>query len=237
MNIQIVIFDGFEELDALGPYEIWKLAANLKPEIMVQLVSLEGETEVTASNNLIVHSQGTLGEKRPDLVIVPGGGWLSRAPKGAWAEALHGALPVTIMQLHRDGVVIASVCTGAMLLSAAGLLKNRPATTNRGAFEELLAAGTLVIPARVVDDGDIVTGGGIACGLDLALWLVERFLGADLAHTVEGELEYERRGTVWKRGAGHAGAEEASKTEMRPRTNKIEKSNKLSALGRRAARR
>lgn len=237
MNIQIVIFDGFEELDALGPYEVWHLAAKLKPEAEVELVTLESNAEITAANGLSVRSQGKLAEKRPDLVIVPGGGWLSRAPKGAWAEALHGALPVTLMQLHRDGVVVASVCTGAMLLSAAGLLKNRPATTNRGAVEELRAAGTQVIPARVVDDGDIVTGGGIACGLDVALWLVERFLGAETAHSVEGELEYERHGTVWKRSAGGAGAEKTSKAEIQPRTRKIDKSNKLSGLARRAGRR
>jgi transcriptional regulator GlxA family with amidase domain len=201
VNVQIVIFDGFEELDAIGPYEIWRLASDLKPEVEVRLVTLESMKEITAANGLVVRSQGQLGEKRPDLVIVPGGGWLNRGSKGAWAEAVHGILPMKILQLHRDKVIIASVCTGALLLSVAGLLKNRPATTNHSAIEELRAAGTRIIPARVVDDGDIVTAGGIACGLDLALWLVERFLGAETAHEVEEQLEYERRGTVWKRAS------------------------------------
>lgn len=58
--------------------------------------------------------------------------------------------------------------------------------------------GAQVIPERVVDDGDIVTAGGITCGLDLGLWLVERFLGAEVARTLEERLEYERRGTVWR---------------------------------------
>ena len=198
MNIQIVIFDGFEELDAIGPYEVWRLATDLKPDLEVQLVTLEVRTEITAVNGLRVRPDDLLGAKRPDLLLVPGGGWLNRAPAGAWAEVQHGVLPAKLAQLHRDGVVMASVCTGAMLLAIAGLLKNRPATTHRGAMNDLRAAGAQVVPARVVDDGDVVTAGGITCGLDLSLWLVERFLGAHAAHTLEERLEYERRGTVWR---------------------------------------
>jgi transcriptional regulator GlxA family with amidase domain len=199
MNVQIVIFNGFDELDAIAPHEVWHMARELKPEVEVQLVTLDGAKEITAANGLKVQSEGTLAAKRPDILVVPGGGWITRAPAGAWAEAQRGALTAKIAQLHREGVVMASVCTGAMLLSAAGLLKNRPATTNRGALDDLAAAGARVIRARVVDDGDVITAGGITSGLDLTLWLVERFLGAEIAHTVEERLEYERRGTVWRK--------------------------------------
>jgi transcriptional regulator GlxA family with amidase domain len=199
MNIQIVIFNGFDELDAIAPHEIWHMAKDLKPEIQVQLVTLDGSKEITASNGLRVQAEGQLAAKRPDIVVVPGGGWMGRSPAGAWAEAQRGALPAKLAQLHRDGVVMASVCTGAMLLAAAGLLKNRSATTNRGALEELSAMGAQVVRARVVDDGDIITAGGITSGMDLTLWLVERFLGAQTAQVLEERLEYERRGTVWKR--------------------------------------
>jgi len=198
LNVQIVIFDGFDEMDALAPYEIWRMAKELKPEIDVQLVTVEGPREVTAANGLRVHAEVQLAKTQPTLVVVPGGGWLTRAPAGAWAEAQRGILPTKLAQLHRDGVIKSSVCTGAMLLSAAGLLRNRPATTNHGALEELSAAEAKVIRARVVDDGDIITAGGITCGLDLTLWLVEKFLGAQAAHTLEEQLEYERRGTVWR---------------------------------------
>jgi transcriptional regulator GlxA family with amidase domain len=199
MNIQIVIFNGFDELDAIAPHEIWHMAKDLKPEIQVQLVTLDGSKEITASNGLRVQAEGQLAAKRPDIVVVPGGGWMGRSPAGAWAEAQRGALPAKLAQLHRDGVVMASVCTGAMLLAAAGLLKNRSATTNRGALEELSAMGAQVVRARVVDGGDIITAGGITSGMDLTLWLVERFLGAQTAQVLEERLEYERRGTVWKR--------------------------------------
>lgn len=199
MNVQIVIFDGFDELDAIAPHEVWHMAKELKPEVEVQLVTLDGAKEITAANGLRVRAEGKLGAKRPDILVVPGGGWIGRSPAGAWAEAQRGALPAEIAKFHRDRVVMASVCTGAMLLAAAGLLKNRPATTHHGALEELGTMGAQVTRARVVDDGDIITAGGITSGLDISLWLVERFFGPQTAHTIEEQLEYERRGTVWKK--------------------------------------
>ena len=201
MNIQIVLFNGFDELDAIAPHEVWNMARDLKTDLEVQLVTLDGGKDVTASNGLRVQAQAQLGAKRPDIVVVPGGGWITRSAAGAWAEAKRGALPAKLGELHREGVVMTSVCTGALLLAAGGLLKNRPATTNHGALEELAAAGAKVIRARVVDDGNVVTAGGITCGLDLTLWLVERFISAEAAHALEGSLEYERRGTVWRSSA------------------------------------
>ena len=101
--------------------------------------------------------------------------------------------------MHNDGVILASVCTGAMLLATAGVLTGRPAVTHHGAIDDLQAAGARVVRARVVDDGNVITAGGITSGLDLALWIVERFVGAETAHAVEEGLEYERRGVVWRR--------------------------------------
>jgi len=201
MNIQIVLFNGFDELDAIAPHEVWNMARDLKTDLEVQLVTLDGGKDVTASHGLRVQAQAQLGAKRPDIVVVPGGGWITRSAAGAWAEAKRGALPAKLGELHREGVVMTSVCTGALLLAAAGLLKNRPATTNHGALDELAAAGAKVIRARVVDDGNVVTAGGITCGLDLTLWLVERFVSTEAAHALEGSLEYERRGTVWRSSA------------------------------------
>jgi len=198
MNVQIVLFNGFDELDAIAPHEIWNMARELKLDVDVQLVTLDGTKDVTASHGLRVQAQGQLGVTRPDIVVVPGGGWITRSSAGAWAEAQRGALPAKLAQLHREGVVMASVCTGAMVLAAAGLLKNRPATTHHGALDDLAATGARVIRARVVDDGDVITAGGVTSGLDLTLWLVERFISAESAHALEGSLEYERRGIVWR---------------------------------------
>jgi hypothetical protein len=78
------------------------------------------------------------------------------------------------------------------------LLEGRPAVTNHLGMDLLGATGAVPIPARVVDDGNLVTGGGVTSGLDVALYLVERELGPRIAHAVEQLFEYERRGTVWR---------------------------------------
>lgn len=199
MNVQIVIFDGFDELDAIAPFEVLQTAAALGANIETKLVALEG-LAVTASHGLQVQADALLETSQAmDVLIVPGGGWSDRGAQGAWAEAQRGVVPAAIAELHQRGVTIASVCTGAMLVAAAGLLKGRPATTHHDAIADLKAMGTEIIQARVVDDGDILTAGGVTSGLDLTLWLLEKYLGAQVAHQVEQELEYERRGPVWQR--------------------------------------
>ena len=91
---------------------------------------------------------------------------------------------------------MASVCTGAMLLAAAGITDGRPATTHHSALEDLRASGAQVIDARVVDDGDVMTAAGITSGIDLALYIVEREAGAEIAERVADEIEYEPRHEV-----------------------------------------
>lgn len=197
MNIEILLYDGFDELDALGPWEVLSEIARARDGVDAALVTLEPAREVLASHGTVVHSQRALAET-PDLVIVPGGGWIDRSRAGAWREVERGALPAALRERHGRGTIVASVCTGALVVAAAGLLTGRPATTNHAALDDLRARGAHVVAARVVDDGDVVTAGGVTCGLDLVLWLVERFFGAPLAHLAERELEYERRGTVWR---------------------------------------
>ena len=200
MNIHIVLFDGFDELDAIAPFEVLKNAAAAGADVQVELVTLDDTKEITAAHGLQIHVEGRLENgPRPDILIIPGGGWNNRAPCGARTEVERGELPAAIARLHSEGTIIASVCTGAMIVASAGLTVNRPATTHHGAVEELRATGAKIISARVVDDGDLVSSGGVTSGLDLALWLVERYFGAALALQIERQLEYERRGTVWHR--------------------------------------
>ncbi len=202
MRFQVLLYDGFDELDAIAPFEVLRIAAG-SAGWQVDLVTRDGAEEVSAARGLKVRTGGVrLAEaNRPDVLVVPGGGWVDRAPQGARAEALCGELPAVLAELHRTGTVLAAVCTGGMLLATAGLLRGRPAVTHHGALDDLRAAGAEVVRARVVDDGDVVTAGGITSGLDLALWLVERFAGPAAAHAVEERLEYERRGVVWRRPA------------------------------------
>jgi len=195
MRVGIVVYDGFDELDAIGPYEVLRNAG-----MDVQLVTREASEHVTASHGLVVGVQGVLDESY-DLVIVAGGGYGERAEAGAWGEIQRGELPALLARLHAGGTPMASVCTGGMLLSAAGITRGRPAVTHQVGIEDLRAQGAEVVEERVVDDGDLVTSGGVTSGIDLALWLVERELGRDAADRVAREMEHERVGQVYRRTA------------------------------------
>jgi transcriptional regulator GlxA family with amidase domain len=92
-----------------------------------------------------------------------------------------------------------------MLLSAAGITRGRPATTHHLAIDALREEGAEVVEDRVVDDGDLVTSGGVTSGIDMALWLVERHFGRELADGIARGIEHERRGGVYR--AGQMGAE------------------------------
>jgi transcriptional regulator GlxA family with amidase domain len=198
MRAAVVVFQGFEELDALGPYAILSYAARAGRDLEVELVTREDAEKVTAAHGLKVIPDGRL-DGSYDLVIVPGGGWQSRASQGAFAEIERGELPAQLGRLHQSGTAMASVCTGGMLLSAAGITRGRPAVTHQAALEALRSEGAEVIEERVVDDGDLVTSGGVTSGFDLALWLVERRWGKPLADAIAREMSYQRAGRVWRR--------------------------------------
>jgi transcriptional regulator GlxA family with amidase domain len=199
MRVAVVVYPGFEELDAVGPYDVLRTAAVAGGDVETLLVTRDHAGRVTGSNGLTVEPQGTLDDGPFDVVIVPGGGWNARAVAGAYAEAQRGELPAALRRLHETGATLASVCTGGMLFSAAGLSRGRPSTTHYLALDELRDAGAEVIEARVVDDGDLLSCGGVTAGIDLALWLVERSCGKELADAVARTIEHERRGHVWSR--------------------------------------
>lgn len=112
---------------------------------------------------------------------------------GAWGEAQRGDWLPLLAQARSTTACMAAVCTGTMLLAHAGLVKGRRAATHHLALEDLLASGAIVVNERVVDDGDLVTSGGVTSGIDLALWLVEREFSAALADDVASRMEYPRR--------------------------------------------
>lgn len=199
MQVAVVVYEGFDELDAIGPLEVLRNAAAMgAADLSVELVTLDGAAEVAGSHGLRVRTDGRLDPDRTDLLVIPGGGWNDHGAHGAWAEAERGELPAAIAAAHGAGAVVATVCTGAMLAASAGLTRGRPAITHHGAVEDLRASGARVVEARVVDDGDLVTAGGVTSGIDMALWLVERHFGADLAEAVAAEIEHPRHGEVWR---------------------------------------
>jgi transcriptional regulator GlxA family with amidase domain len=186
---EIVFFEGFDDIDGVAPVEILTAAG-----FPVRVVGFPaGTTTVTSAHGLRIKLAADIGTA-PELVVVPGGGWGDGA--GVGVRALVGtSLPERLAELHRRGTVLASVCTGAMVLAAAGVLNGRPAVTHRVALEDLAGAGAEVHPdARVVDDGSVVTSGGPAAGIDLALRLVERFQGPEAAERAAVRLEHRRAG-------------------------------------------
>ncbi len=187
-TIEILLFDGWDELDALGPWEVLRQGERRGAPLTCKLVTIEGGREVEGANGLLLRPASALG--RPDWLVVPGGGWGSRAERGAWGEALRGDVPRELASAHARGAGLASVCTGAMLIAAAGLLRGRPAVTHRCALEDLGRSGAQVIDARVVDDGEIVTSAGVTSGLDLGLHLLSRVAGPEVARVVAAEMEH-----------------------------------------------
>jgi len=199
MRIHIVIFDGFDELDAIGPYEVFRTAAQLSTDCDVSLVTLTEQDVVTAAKGLRVVPDGTLpspdAADAPDLLVVPGGGW-NDGDGGVRQAVDAGDLPDAIRAHYDNGAAVASVCTGAMLLERAGVLEDRPAVTHHGAMGDLREAGVDVLERRVVDAGTVLTAGGITSGIDLALYLLDREFGDDAAAEVAAELEHDRSDDV-----------------------------------------
>jgi transcriptional regulator GlxA family with amidase domain len=193
MRIDILVFNGADEIDFVGPQEVFRRAAKIEKDIEVELVTLEPQSEVTAQFGLRVHPDGVL-NTAPDLVVVPGGGWVANSNNGIRREIAHGALTKTLSSLHESQVILAGVCTGAMALAAAGLLDGRAAVTHHGALEDLRRTKARVVEARVVDDGDILTCGGVTSSIDLALWFVERQWGGELADKISRSMEHSRTG-------------------------------------------
>ncbi|MET8426209.1 DJ-1/PfpI family protein [Nocardia sp. NPDC004860] len=200
LRVHIVMFDGVEEQDFIGPFEVFSLAAMLAERgVDLRYVTTGQPGTIRASYGTVVQVTEPWAPQNADVLVVPGGGYTHRDAPGVWAEINRGVLPEALAAAPRAGLTISSLCTGAMLLGAAGLINGRPCTTHHGAFDTLKQQGGVLTKARVVDDGDLVTAGGITSGIDLALWLVRRELGAETATRVEEILEYEARGPIWTR--------------------------------------
>lgn len=190
MRIDIVVFDGLDELDALGPLEVLRSAQRIGADFECQLVTRHPQQHVTGSYGLdfvpdAVYTPGA------DLLIVPGGSWAARAETGAWGEVERGDWLPLLQKAAGDAVMV-GVCSGAMLLAHAGVIGARRANTHHSAWEDLRRTGATLVTDRVVDDGDLLTAGGVSSGIDLALWIVERFAGRELADRVATRMEYDR---------------------------------------------
>ncbi|MDG9695210.1 DJ-1/PfpI family protein [Streptomyces sp. DH17] len=220
MHIQVVLFDGFDPLDVIAPYEVLYAGGTASDgAVTVELVTAEGPREViSGTGGLALRAAGALDLERADMILVPGASGRVGEPgevpdeepgTGEWRQdefipvllgrTLTTELPALLKQAMDDpDITVATVCGGSLVLAMAGLLEGRHATTHHLGLDMLDATGAHAIRARVVDDGDLITGAGVTSGLDLGLYLLERELGPRIAHAVEELFAHERRGTVWR---------------------------------------
>jgi len=206
---QIVLFDGFDPLDAIAPFEVLAAGSDAAGgDLTVELVAAEGPREVVSGTlGTVLRATAQLDPARPGFVIVPGAsGPIEGDPDevdtipvllARFAEST--AIPLLRKAMENPDVTVATVCGGALALAMAGLLEGRTAVTHHLGMDLLEATGVTPVNARVVDDGDLVTSGAVTSGLDLALHLLDRAYGAKVALAVEDLFAYERRGTVWTR--------------------------------------
>jgi len=186
--VAIAVFEGAEELDFVGPWEVLAAWRHLHPDEVS--VSLVGDTldPVTCAKGMRVLPETTwedLGEV--DVVVYPGG-YGTRAKLGD--ESVRSRLRA----MNEGGTLMTSVCTGALVFADAGLLDGLPATTYWSAFDELLPLGRDISARpdeRFVDDGDVITAAGVSAGIDMALYLVSRLGSPEKAREVRRYIQYD----------------------------------------------
>ncbi|WP_127583580.1 DJ-1/PfpI family protein [Paenibacillus koleovorans] len=183
MKMAIVLFDGMTSMDFMGFYEAITWLGILKAKENVSWTFCADKPEVTDDRRLTFKAHKVRPDLREfDLVFLPGG---MATRKLQYDE--------TFLDWIRTAEAVpykVSVCTGALLLGAAGFLEGKRATTNSSAYELLTPYCAEVIKARVVRDGNIITGGGVTASIDLGLYTVEWLTNVDFALQVQKKLEY-----------------------------------------------
>ena len=191
LTIACLAYDGIEPIDIGATYGVLSMAKRIAPELEFFVVA-RSAGEVAMANGLrVVADYGFDDCPDHDVLIVLGGpGWDTASSDEATLAFIRAS--------SATSQVVASVCTGAMIVGAAGLLDGRRATTKSEVFAGETAPVDLIegryganaMAARVVDTGDVITGGGVSLGIDLTLYLIEKFCGAEVADETARVLEY-----------------------------------------------
>ena len=182
MQIAIGLYPGFTALDFVGPYQV----LTNRPGFEVVLCAAEAGPVLDDNGLMAVGVEATFADvPTPDVLLVPGGFVTRRLaaeghPIVDWARIAHETTTWTT-----------SVCTGALILGAAGILDGLPATTHWIAYDELAAYGARPTEQRVVESGKVVTAAGVSAGIDMALTLVGRIDGPEMAMAIQLGIEYD----------------------------------------------
>jgi len=188
MRIAIVVFDGAEELDFAGPWEVLAYWAR-EPAVDAEVLLLaDSQDPVRAAKDMRVLPDTTWDAAgHIDVLVLPGG-------LGTRALVEDTALHQRLRDLAAGGTLMTSVCTGSLVYAAAGLLRGRPATTHWSTLDRLAALDPTIEVRpddRFVDDGDVITAAGVSAGIDMALHLVARLDSTDAARRVKRGIQYD----------------------------------------------
>ena len=188
-HIGILLFDGTEELDAVGPWEVLANWVQTHPEDGYRVSSLsEHGGLVRCAKGLTVQADHSYADAPPlEVLLYPGG-------QGTRPQLHDEAQLDWVRRQRQQTPLMTSVCTGSLVYAAAGLLAGRPATTHWGSLDLLaeLDPSIQVRPDdRFVDDGDLITAAGVSAGIDMALHLVHRLAGVDRAREVRRDIQYD----------------------------------------------
>ncbi|HET9492362.1 MAG TPA: DJ-1/PfpI family protein [Methylomirabilota bacterium] len=181
MDIAIPIFDGLTALDAIGPYEV----LSRLPGARARFVAISAGTYRTDNRQLaLVADEPLAAIPHPEIVLVPGG-------FGTRALMTEPRLLDWLRAAHETSQWTTSVCTGSLLLAAAGILRGLEATTHWLSLERLAEFGARPVSRRVVEQGKVITAAGVSSGIDMALTLAARIAGDEVAQAIQLGIEYD----------------------------------------------
>lgn len=182
MQIAILLYPGATALDAVGPYEV----LSRLPDAEIRFVGTEVGPLAAEGESLLLGVTHTLAETpTPDVVLIPGGMTTPTA-------MVDKQIVAWVRSVHETSTWTTSVCSGALILAAAGILKGLPATTHWIAMGPLKMMGATPRPdERIVRAGKVVTAAGVSAGIDLALWLAGEIAGQETAEVIQLTIEYD----------------------------------------------
>lgn len=182
MDIAILLYDGITALDAIGPYEVLRCLPGAKIHFVAKDV---GPVRADSKSLSLVADYKLADVTRPEIVLVPGG------TKGTLAASGDEVILDWVRRAHETSKWTTSVCTGALILGAAGILKGLVATTHWFAKEYLERFGAEYSNERIVQQGKVITAAGVSAGIDMALHLAEQIAGKEAAEMIQLIIEYD----------------------------------------------
>ncbi|PHZ84992.1 DJ-1/PfpI family protein [Paremcibacter congregatus] len=190
-TIGIILFDDFEELDAVGPWEVFRVAQEMGdaaegPKLQCEMTSLSGNRVMAKKGMEVIVDKNLSEDSSYDLILLPGGA-------GSRALLANPDALETIRQVAQKTPWVTSVCSGSLVYAAAGLLAGKKCTSHHSCLDflaQLSPTSEVVKNHRFVRDGAVITSAGVSAGIDMALWVVGEIYSPAFARQVQHYLEY-----------------------------------------------